>query len=174
MIKGIIIGVFGVFIIGLIGAFCVVVFGLVPANADARPSYLEAWMAHHALHAVLVREAPKTPNPLPLTNNNLIRGIQLYAMNCAICHGVADGQASNIAQGLYQTPPQLSFNGVENDPPGFTYWKIYHGIRFTGMPCFRRTLTTQEIWKLCLFLKNMDRLPPKAKSFWHSLPSASH
>ena len=38
--------------------------------------------------------------------------------------------------GLYQKPPQLAKDGVEDDPDGVTYWKIAHGIRLTGMPAF--------------------------------------
>jgi len=31
--------------------------------------------------------------------------------------------------------------GVSDDPPGETYWKVANGIRLTGMPAFKDTLT---------------------------------
>ncbi|MHB1942586.1 MAG: c-type cytochrome [Acidiferrobacteraceae bacterium] len=84
--------------------------------------------------------------------------MHLYAHHCAICHGTAQGtaSASPIAKGLYQKPPQLATDGVEDDPPGYSFWKIQHGIRLTGMPSFRHTLTNRQIWTLALFLKHMN------------------
>jgi mono/diheme cytochrome c family protein len=143
--------------------------GLMPANADAKPPALEKWMARTSLHAALAREAPTTPNPVPLGDADLIAGIKLYAANCAVCHGTADGKASNVARGLYQKPPQLAGDGVEDDPDGVTYWKIAHGIRFTGMPAFGTTLTERQIWQLALFLKHMDALPPGPQRAWKAL-----
>ena len=71
--------------------------------------------------------------------------------------------ASPVAKGLYPRPPQLATDGVEDDPEGFSYWKIKHGIRWTGMPLWKGTLTDQQIWTLALFLKHMDQLPPAAE-----------
>ena len=28
--------------------------------------------------------------------------------------------------------------GVSDDPPGETYWKVFNGIRLTGMPSYKR------------------------------------
>jgi thiosulfate dehydrogenase len=100
-----------------------------------------------------------------LTDENLIAAIKLYGQHCAICHGTAKGDpsASPVAKGLYPRPPQLASDGVEDDPEGFSFWKIKHGIRWTGMPSWKGTLTDQQIWTLALFLKHMDQLPPAAE-----------
>ena len=143
--------------------------GLVPAGADAKPLPFEAWAAGTALHATLVREAPKGPNPVALNDANLIKGIQLYEKNCYYCHGTAKGDASALAKGLNPPPPQLATDGVEDDPEGWTFWKVKNGIRWTGMPAWKSGLTDQEIWTLTLFLKHMDKLPPAAQQVWQSL-----
>jgi hypothetical protein len=69
----------------------------------------------------------------------------LSSFHCAICHGTAKGDpsASPVAKGLYPRPPQLATDGVENDPENFSFWKIKHGIRWTGMPSWKWTLTDQ-------------------------------
>jgi mono/diheme cytochrome c family protein len=146
--------------------------GLIPANADAKPPALEKWIARRALDAAILREAPKGGNPVPLTDANLLEGIKLYAANCALCHGAADGRPSAVALGLYQKAPQLAKYGVEDDEDGETYWKLSHGIRMTGMPAFRETLTDDELWKLTLFLKNMNALPSAPRRAWDAVPSA--
>jgi mono/diheme cytochrome c family protein len=145
--------------------------GLLPANADTAPTAVEKWVAKTSLRGTLKREAPAGKNPLPPTAENYAAAVKLYAANCAVCHGAADAARSNVAKGLYQEPPQLAKDGVEDDPDGVSFWKVKHGIRFTGMPGFGRTLSDTQIWQLTLFLKNMDHLPQQAESAWKAVPS---
>jgi mono/diheme cytochrome c family protein len=137
MLKGAALGACAAVAAGLGAFYLAATFGLIPANADAKPPALEKWAARKALDAAIAREAPKGENPVALTDANLIAGIKLYAANCAACHGAADGRPSAVALGLYQKAPQLARYGVEDDEDGETYWKLYHGIRMTGMPARR-------------------------------------
>src|SRR5271166_4679328 len=171
MLRYMALGALGVIVVGAVGAYCAVLLGLLPANADARPSALERWAARTSLRATVAREAPKQTDPLPVDDSNLAAGSKLYGDNCMVCHGASDGQASNIAAGLYQHAPQLGKHGVEDDPEGETYWKIDHGIRLTGMPAFGKSLTETQIWRLATFLKHMDSLPPQAQAAWKRLPT---
>ena len=138
MLKGMVLGVALTLVVALICAYLLVQSGLIPANADAKPGWLETWMASTSLDATLRRDAPKDQNPVALTEQNLLKGVDLFAQNCAVCHGSAKGTeaSSPIAKGLYQKPPQLATDGVEDDPEGVSFWKIKHGIRLTGMPSF--------------------------------------
>lgn len=169
MLRGIAVGIVLAVAVALLAGYLAIRVGLVPANADARPPRLERWIAGTSLHATLRRDAPRTNDPLPLTDSNVIAGIKLYAQNCAVCHGDSSGKPTNIARGLYQKPPQLGKDGVEDDPAGIIYWKVKHGIRWTGMPAFGPTLSETQLWKLTLFLKTMDRLPPAAESLWRKV-----
>jgi len=171
MMKGIVAGVALTLLVFLSGAYALVRSGLIPANADAKPGWLETWAAGTSLDATLLRDAPKAQNPVPLNDANLLAGVQLFAQNCAVCHGSAKGAASPspIAKGLYPKPPQLATDGVEDDPEGDSFWKIKHGIRLTGMPSWRYTLSDRQIWTLALFLKHMDKLPPAAQQAWEQV-----
>jgi mono/diheme cytochrome c family protein len=153
------------------GGYAVLRAGLIPANADSKPGWFETWATGTSLDATLAREAPKGANPVPLTDANLVAGIDLYGQHCAICHGTAKGEASAspIAKGEYPAPPQLATNGVEDDPEGYSFWIIAHGIRWTGMPAWRGTLNDEQIWTLALFLKHMDKLPPAAQQAWQNV-----
>ncbi len=173
MLKNFILGVIFTLIAGMAGAYLFISLGCMPANADSKPGGLETWMARKSLRAAIKREAPSTPNPQALNDANLISGIKLYAVNCAVCHGAADGKASNIALGLYQHAPQLAKHGVEDDPDGKIYWYVKHGVRLTGMPGFSGTLSEEQMWNIVLFLKNMDSLPAKANKTWKSVSSSS-
>ena len=171
MLKGVVLGVALTIGVALIGAYSLVQSGLIPANADAKPGWLETWMARTSLDATLSREAPKDQNPVALTDQDLLEGVHLFAKNCAVCHGSAkgDASASPIAKGLYQKPPQLATDGVEDDPEGVSFWMIKHGIRLTGMPSFGDSLSDRQIWTLALFLKHMDKLPPAVQQTWQQV-----
>jgi mono/diheme cytochrome c family protein len=171
MIKGILLGI-ALTLLGTLGlGYVLVRSGHIPANADAPPGAIETWMAGTSLTATLQRLAPKTPNPVPLTDQNLSEGVDLFAQNCAVCHGSAKGtdSASPIAKGVYQKPPQFASEGVEDDPEGYSFWKIKHGIRLTAMPSFAKTLDDRQIWTIALFLKHMDKLPPAAQRKWEKV-----
>ena len=148
-------------------------FGVLPSGADAKAFPLESWAAHRSLHASIARDTAGVENPLKPTDENLLAGVKLYGANCAVCHGAADAKASNLARGFYIAAPQLAKDGVEDDPENVTHWKLVHGIRFTAMPAFKTTLSDDDLWKLTLFLKNMDKLPPAVNTAWKQLPSVA-
>jgi mono/diheme cytochrome c family protein len=173
MLKGIVTGIILTLIVGAGAGYAVLASGVIPANADAEPGALEQWIAGTSLQATLNAQAPTQANPIALTDANLIEGVRLYGQNCAICHGSAEGgtSASWIAKGEYPAPPQLASDGVEDDPEGWTFWKIKHGIRLTGMPSWSEPLNDNQIWTLALFLKHMDKLPPAVEKEWKAVPA---
>lgn len=174
MIKAFLAGVVVTILAAGVAFYVIITTGSVPASADSGPLPLEHWAARTSLRATLASEAPKGPNPVALTDANLIAGIQLFGEHCAICHGTAAGNASAspAARGEYPRPPQLATDGVEDDPEGWTYWKIAHGIRWTGMPSWKDTLSDQQMWTLALFLKHMDHLSPAAAQAWQQVTNS--
>ncbi|MFN2459952.1 MAG: cytochrome c [Candidatus Velthaea sp.] len=142
-------------------------FGLVPARADVKPSRLERSMARMSLDATIAREAPQLPYPFPSSDAAIVAGSKLYLEQCAICHGTATSGLTRLEKGLYIAPPQFAKHGVDDDPEGVTYWKVEHGIRFTAMPAYGKTLTEEQVWDVTYFLKNMPKLPPAAAAEWH-------
>ncbi len=171
MLKAFVAGIIVAIVVAVVAAYIVLQTGVVPANADAAPGAVETWAAKTSLRATLEREAPKIANPVALTEANLVAGVGLYGKHCAICHGTAQGDASAspVAKGEYPKPPQLATDGVEDDPEGYSFWKIEHGIRWTGMPSWKETLSDQQIWTLALFLKHMDKLPSAAEQAWRQV-----
>jgi len=169
MLRGFIAGIIFTVVATAIAAYAIIRTGLLPANADEHPPRFEEWAAKTSLHATLRRSAPRVQNPLAATDENLTAGIKLYAQNCAVCHGDSNAGPTKVAKGLYQDPPQLAKEGVEDDPDGVIYWKLDHGIRWTGMPSFGKTLSDKQLWQLTLFLKKMDHLPPAAQKAWQQV-----
>ena len=164
--KGFVLGVVAAIVALIAGAYFLEISGALPAGQDSKPSGIEKWAAKRSLRATIARETAGLKSPLQPTDDNLTLGVTLYRTQCQVCHGGADGVASSIARGQTPNPPQLAKEGVEDDPEETTYWKIAHGIRFTGMPGFRQTLSDREVWQLALFAKHMNSLPPGARQAW--------
>jgi thiosulfate dehydrogenase len=164
--RGFVLG-FVIAIVAMIaGAYLFVTKGMMPAGQDVKPGALEKWAAKTSLRATMQREATGLTPTLPPSDENLAAGIALYASHCQVCHGGPQAAPSAIARGLSPAAPQLAKHGVEDDPEGTIYWKIAHGIRFTGMPAFGPTLSDREKWQVALFLKHMDKLSPGLRQAW--------
>ena len=166
MAKGFLLGFLAALILLAIGGYLFIVNGMLPSGQDVPPSRLETWAARTSLEAAVTREAAALGSPVKPSAENLETGVAIYRTHCQSCHGGPDAVASPAARGLNPAPPQLAKHGVEDDPEGVIYWKIAHGIRFTGMPAFGTSLEKSELWKIALFLKRMDALPPAPRQAW--------
>ena len=159
-IVGIIATIFIAFVIGLV----IAEFGLMPTNADATPPAFETKIASNALDASMERHAPRVTNPVPVTDENLIAGIKIYSMNCAVCHGDLDYKPSALEHSLYPPPPQLVLDPMD-DPEWHIHYAISTGVRYTGMPAWNKALSDQDIWKVTAFLSRVDKLPPAVQEY---------
>ena len=97
-------------------------------------------------------------NPLPPTRGNVEAGKDLFAKNCAACHGdrgYGDGPAARTLD-----PPPANLRGIARGPmtsDGYLYWTIAEGGAPVGsaMPQFKATLSRDDIWKLILFVRSL-------------------
>lgn len=139
--------------------------GLFPTTANVPPPALERHLAMGAVDASMERHAPRISNPLTPNDANLIDGMKLYTMNCALCHGGLDRKPSTLSTSFYPPPPNLI-----SDPPDDPEWHIFYtirtGVRYTGMPSWDKTLAQQDMWKITMFLSHMDKLPPAVQDYW--------
>ncbi len=124
----------------------------------------ENYFAHKALNARIAKDMPKIV-PIQPTEANYLAGADLYKQHCAVCHGLPLAPKTAIATGMYPHPPQLfEGKGVTDDEPGESYWKIFNGIRLTGMPGFSKSLSETQMWQIALLVANADKLPSSAKA----------
>ncbi len=143
-------------------------YGHPPVAVADPPFPFERQAVSIPLDARIDREMPGNP-PIQADERTFTAGAQVYSDQCAVCHGFY-GKPSTLGAGMNPKAPQLwaqhkgsSVVGVSDDPPGETYWKVLNGIRLSGMPQFKGTLTDTEIWQVTLLLANADKpLPPAA------------
>jgi mono/diheme cytochrome c family protein len=132
--------------------------GHMAVNADATPSAVEGWLANSALDAAIEHQAPQLANPAPKTDANLIDGMKLYAMNCALCHGGLDRKRNVLGGAFYPPAPQILVQGLD-DPEWHIFFAIKHGVRMTGMPAWGKVMSDEDLWKITAFVKNINQLP---------------
>jgi mono/diheme cytochrome c family protein len=66
---------------------------------------------------------------------------------------------------MFPPPPQLFRGvGVTDDEAWETYWKVYGGIRLTGMPGFHDRLSDTQMWQVSVLLKSADKISPAVKA----------
>lgn len=135
--------------------------GFAPVATASAPMPFEKLLAGLGLRARIAKDAPDKP-PITADDHAYLAGAHTYRQQCAVCHGLPDQAQSAIAKGMYPEPPQLFIHKVTDDPAGETYWKVANGIRLTGMPGFKGSLSETEMWQVSLLLANADKLPPSA------------
>ncbi|HUK26674.1 MAG TPA: cytochrome c [Terriglobales bacterium] len=155
------------FVIGLItiplAVLAYFASGRAPVSTAGGALPFERALASGALHARMEREMPKSV-PIPADEATYLAGAPLYQKHCSVCHGLPGGEMTSIAKGMFPKPPQLfRGKGVTDDPPGETYWKVSNGIRLTGMPGFKASLSESEMWEVSLLLANADKLSDSVK-----------
>jgi thiosulfate dehydrogenase len=146
------------------GAYLYFAGGSAPVATTDSDMPFETFFMHKALNARIAKDMPKTV-PIQANEANYVAGAELYKQHCAVCHGLPLAPKSAVAAGMYPQPPQLfQGKGVTDDQPGESYWKIFNGIRLSGMPGFSKSLSETQMWQLALLLANADKLPTSAKS----------
>jgi len=157
--KGFILGIIVTLACIAAGAYICFSGGYFPVATAAPAMPFEKKLANMALEARIAKEAPKDA-AIKADEAAYSTGAAIYKMNCAVCHGLPGAPPTSIAKGEYPKPPQLfKGHGVTDDPAGETYWKVANGIRLTGMPGFRQSLSETQMWQVSLLLKDADKLP---------------
>jgi cytochrome c oxidase cbb3-type subunit II len=98
-------------------------------------------------------------NPLPVTQQNLMRGKEVFLERCVGCHGLAgDGKGPGAR---FLSPPPADFTDKDDaccggdTGPGDFYYRILRGWTGTAMENFGDRLSVNDIWRVVLFLKTI-------------------
>lgn len=158
-IAGVIVGI----ILVPLAAYSYFVSGRAPVATADKALPFEKQFANGALHARIDKEMPKSV-PLAANESSFVAGAQVYRDHCGMCHGMPNVDQGPMAKGMFPKPPHLfRGKGVTDDEPGETYWKVANGIRLTGMPSFKPSLSETQMWQVSLLLANADKISDAVK-----------
>src|SRR6478672_9223128 len=98
-------------------------------------------------------------DPLPVTEQNLLRGKEVFLQRCVGCHGIAgDGKGPGAS---FMSPAPADFTSADDaccggdTGPGDFYYRILRGWPGTGMENFGDRLSVNDIWRVVLFVKTI-------------------
>jgi mono/diheme cytochrome c family protein len=133
-------------------------------SAEKHPSQTETSLANAAKDVTIPLEAGKKKNPLPDTDEIANQGREVFLGSCAQCHG-ADAHGDTTV-GRNMTPPamDLSSSHVQHWSDAELFWIIQNGVRLTGMPAWRSTISGDDTWKLTHFIHQLPRLDAASAS----------
>lgn len=147
--------------LALVGLLCGIVFvysGVYDAAAD-EPHWKPVLMLMDtvrersiAMHARGI-EVPPLDDP-----GALLSGGADFNEMCAGCHLQPGVDNSEVREGMYPQPPNLT--QVKRADPAQTFWIVKHGMKMSGMPAWGATHDDRRIWAMVAFLQQLPRLSP--------------
>jgi cytochrome c553 len=119
------------------------------------PGRLESKAVNAAKHHIFVR-GKNDKNPLPDSAATIRDGKEAFSHYCAACHGL-DGQNTGVPFADRTSPPVplLTSKEVQAYTDGQLKWVIDYGIRPSGMPGSKDTLSNDEIWSIVTYLRHL-------------------
>src|SRR5271155_4961309 len=131
---------------------------LTGCTANKPPSDGETSLANAAKDVTIPLEAGKMKNPLPETDEVVSQGQEVFLGSCAQCHG-ADGRGdTNIGRNMAPPAMDLSSSHVQHWSDAELFWIVQNGVRLTGMPSWKSSISDNDTWKLARFIHNLPRL----------------
>src|SRR6266516_71699 len=98
-------------------------------------------------------------NPLPVTEQNLLRGKRIFLQKCVGCHGISGNGKGPGAN--FMSPSPADFTSADDaccggdTGPGDFYYRILRGWTGTAMENFGERLSVDDIWRVVLFVKTI-------------------
>jgi mono/diheme cytochrome c family protein len=97
-------------------------------------------------------------NPLEPSTDDLARGQELYAANCALCHGEDGGGHGPASRTLHPRP--LDFTDatrMKQVRDGELFFAISRGSHGTAMPAFGDRLDDEDVWRLVAYVRTFSK-----------------
>ena len=93
-------------------------------------------------------------NPVPADAVSIARGAELFAINCAMCHGTGGQGDGKVAAFLQNRPANLTLPVVQNMSDGTLFLTITFGLS-GRMPALNENLLVRERWDIVNFLRTL-------------------
>jgi mono/diheme cytochrome c family protein len=142
-------------VIAIIGYFVVAFTGAYQVGAD-----VPHWgITRHAIGFVrehAIERGASDIKPPPLDDPALVRlGAEHYSEMCTGCHLAPGMGHSELRDGLYPKPPNLTRFAPD---PAEAFWVIKHGLKMTAMPAWGATHDDHTIWAMVAYLQKQPRM----------------
>ena len=150
-----------------LGAFAFVKSGVYDVAASHPHTKLTEWVTHETMIHSARRYGARSRMPARFTTQQIVGGFCTYETHCVACHGAPAIAREHWVNGLEPQPPYL-LDVTGQWTPRQLFWIVKNGIKMTGMPSWRDSMSDRQIWDVVAFLEAMRRLPPQTYGKWRS------
>lgn len=164
MLIGVLIGI--VFIVPL-GVYGFVKSGLFNVGASSPHTKLTTWLTHETMIHSVHRYAKGIQPPSWTTSAQLVAGFCTYETHCVACHGAAAVSRQPWVGGMEPQPPYL-LDATQKFTPSELFWIVSSGIKMTGMPRWRESMSDRDIWNIVAWLEASRDMPPQTYLRWRA------
>ena len=128
-------------------------------SAAAKPSHFETLMADSVRERWIKLHSVDQKNPFAPTPENLADGRNEYNAHCATCHAL-DGSGTHGLDATFYPRAAALTGDTQEMSDSEIYFVIANGVALSGMPAFGEHHSSQELWKLVLWVRRLANLPP--------------
>ncbi|HET9819154.1 MAG TPA: c-type cytochrome [Rhodanobacteraceae bacterium] len=121
-------------------------------------------LTYNALQTVRDRSIQARSKDIEVPDLNdpqlILKGAGQYAAMCTGCHLTPGQENSELREGMYPQPPNLSKVRVD---PQDAFWVIKHGIKMSGMPAWGKVAGHDDptIWSMVAFIEKLPDMTPE-------------
>jgi mono/diheme cytochrome c family protein len=133
-------------------------------TAGKQPSQEETGLANAAKDVTIPLEAGKMKNPVPETDEVLSQGQEVFLGSCAQCHGADARGDTDIGRNMNPPAMDLTSAHVQHWSDAELFWIIQNGVRLTGMPAWKSSISDNDTWKLARFIHKLPHLDAASDS----------
>lgn len=101
-------------------------------------------------------EASAVPNPISASDESVASGEEVFATNCALCHGETGEGDGPAAAALAVPPADLHEDHVQGLTDGALFYIISHSEPDSPMPAWEDVLSEDERWHVINFLRTFS------------------
>ncbi len=126
--------------------------------APGPPGRVETALASRARTLAIPSEARQARNPFAGQKDAWRAVLDHYAEHCEACHGYDGHGGGEIGRNLDPRTPDMARASTQQLTDGELFYIIENGVRWTGMPAWKRDHTPEETWRLVSFVRHIPAL----------------
>jgi len=127
-------------------------------SADVQPGAIERAVAARMVRLSIPRDADRQPNPFAADAGAWRAAVDHYEDHCAACHGRDGRGRTDIGENMYPKVPDLADARIQAMSDGALFHIIQNGVRWTGMPAWKREHSPDDTWKLVSLIRKVPSL----------------
>lgn len=143
-------------IVAVVALIIIIAGYVITGPADGQPTQPEVLAATSLRRIFVPLHARAMPNPPTVTTAALLEGRKIFRQRCSLCHGGGGEGNASLGKAFYPPVPDLTGSTIRHWSDRDLFWTIQNGIRMTGMPAWRSSLSGQQTWDVVAYIRHMS------------------